>query len=219
MPVDSLGPEVVQRCRKIWWTVYILDRQMTSLMGLPQSLQDSQIHDELPLFPSSPQKLIALNLQKKMCHIIAEVNNTVYGADGRLNRKFLSSTKTALSSTASLGPELRDSHPLQLDETSVSGICRLSAHLHLLYHQCIVLATRPLLFCFLKMKLQEPTTRVRPLTFSSVSRKLLQVCVDSARQMLSILSSLQRQSLLGKVNPTHTPINLTRSRQFSSFRP
>lgn len=49
---------------------------MTSLMGLPQSLQDSQIHDELPLFPSSPQKLIALNLQKKMCHIIAEVNNS-----------------------------------------------------------------------------------------------------------------------------------------------
>ncbi|KAG2411516.1 hypothetical protein HFD88_009072 [Aspergillus terreus] len=151
---------------------------MTSLMGLPQSLQDSQIHDELPLFPSSPQKLIALNLQKKMCHIIAEVNNTVYGADGRLNRKFLSSTKTALSSTASLGPELRDAHPLQLDETSVSGICRLSAHLHLLYHQCIVLATRPLLFCFLKMKLQEPTTR-----------------------MLSILSSLQRQSLLDSFLP------------------
>ncbi|EAU30077.1 conserved hypothetical protein [Aspergillus terreus NIH2624] len=79
MPVDSLGPEVVQRCRKIWWTVFILDRQMTSLMGLPQSLQDSQIHDELPLFPSSPQKLIALNLQKKMCHIIAERSMVLMG--------------------------------------------------------------------------------------------------------------------------------------------
>ncbi|KAL4896848.1 Zn(II)2Cys6 transcription factor [Aspergillus ambiguus] len=201
MPFESLGQEVVQRCRKIWWTVYILDRQMTSLMGLPQSLQDSQMHDELPLFPSSPQKLIALNLQIKMCHIIAEVNNTVYGPDGRLNRKFLSSTKKALSSTASLGQELRQAHPLQLDESCVNGICRLSAHLHLLYHQCIVLATRPLLFCFLKMKLQDPALRVRPLTFSTISHKLLQVCVDSAQQMLSILGSLQNQSLLDSFLP------------------
>ncbi|GAB1218540.1 hypothetical protein ATERTT37_007799 [Aspergillus terreus] len=42
MPVDSLGPEVVQRCRKIWWTVFILDRQMTSLMGfLPFDLEST----------------------------------------------------------------------------------------------------------------------------------------------------------------------------------
>lgn len=59
----------------------------------------------------------------------------VYGADGRLNQKFLSSTKTALSRTAGLGPDLRDSYPLPLEDSCISGISRLSAHLHLLYHQ------------------------------------------------------------------------------------
>ena len=78
MPIDHLGGEALQRRRRIWWTVYILDRQMTSLMGLPQSIEDNQIHHELPLFPESPHKVTALSMQIKMCQIIADVNRSRY---------------------------------------------------------------------------------------------------------------------------------------------
>ncbi|KAK2060951.1 fungal-specific transcription factor domain-containing protein [Colletotrichum caudatum] len=54
VPVMDLGPGPVQRCRKIWWTVYILDRQMTSLMGFPQSTSDEGVHCQLPSCPGSP---------------------------------------------------------------------------------------------------------------------------------------------------------------------
>ncbi|KAI9933007.1 hypothetical protein MW887_009261 [Aspergillus wentii] len=173
MPVEPLGEALVQRCRKIWWTTYILDRQMTSLMGLPQSIHDDQLHYQLPLFTGSPQKVAALSMQIKLCQIIAEVNSTVYGPDGRLNRKFLLRTKAALSSTADLADELQNSFDLRLDESSISGVSRLSAHLHLLYHQCMVLATRPLLFCFLKIRFQSPAD-LESLHSSSNVRKLLQ---------------------------------------------
>ncbi|KAK6072135.1 Proline utilization trans-activator 2 [Seiridium cupressi] len=43
MPVAQLGEGHLQRCRKIWWTTYLLHRQMTSLMGEPQSIQDGDI--------------------------------------------------------------------------------------------------------------------------------------------------------------------------------
>ncbi|KAJ4410388.1 hypothetical protein N0V91_001872 [Didymella pomorum] len=43
MPVMNLGEAVVQRCRKIWWTIFILDRHMTALMGLPQSIRDEDV--------------------------------------------------------------------------------------------------------------------------------------------------------------------------------
>lgn len=76
MPIDHLGAEALQRRRRIWWTVYILDRQMTSLMGLPQSIEDNQIYHKLPLFPDSPHKVTALSMQIKMCQIIAEVNRS-----------------------------------------------------------------------------------------------------------------------------------------------
>ena len=76
MPAAQLGEDVVQRCRKIWWTIYLLDRQMTSLMGLPQSIQDDQLYHALPSFSGSPQKVIGVAMQIKMCQIIAEINSS-----------------------------------------------------------------------------------------------------------------------------------------------
>ncbi|KAL4913252.1 hypothetical protein BDW62DRAFT_205681 [Aspergillus aurantiobrunneus] len=201
MPVQHLGEAAVQRCRKIWWTIYVLDRQMTSLMGLPQSIQDNQIHHQLPSFPGSPQKVVALSMQIRMCQIIAEINSTVYGMDGRLNRKFLLRTKAALASTTDLASDLQRSFDLQLDKTTISGVSRMSAHLHLLYHQCIVLATRPLLLCFLKMRLQSADTCLETLNSSANVLRLLQVCVDSAQQQLNILICLYEQSLLDSFLP------------------
>lgn len=78
MPVHQLGEGTVQRCRKIWWTIYVLDRQMTSLMGLPQSIQDNQIYHQLPAFPGSPHQVVALSMQIRMCQIIAEINSSKY---------------------------------------------------------------------------------------------------------------------------------------------
>ncbi|KAL5051764.1 hypothetical protein BDW71DRAFT_194007 [Aspergillus fruticulosus] len=183
MPVQHLGEALVQRCRKIWWTIYVLDRQMTSLMGLPQSIQDSQIHPQLPSYPGSPQKAVALSMQIRMCQIIAEINST------------------ALASTTDLAGDLQRSFDLQLDKPTISSVPRMSAHLHPLYHQCIVLATRPLLLCFLKMRFQSADACLETLNSSANVLRLLQVCIDSAQQQLNILSSLYEQSLLDSFLP------------------
>lgn len=201
MSEGRLGDALVQRCRRIWWTIYILDRQMTSLMGLPQSIRDDQLHHQLPYYPGSPQKGIALSMQIKVCQIMDEINSSVYGPDGRLNRNFLLRTKSALASAAELVSELRKCYDLRLDESSISGVSRLSAHLHLLYHQCIVLATRPVLFCFLKMRIQSADSSLESLNSSANVRKLMQVCIDSAQQILNILTVLQQQNLLDSFLP------------------
>ena len=78
MPVEHLGENVVQRCRKIWWTVYILDREMTSLMGLPQSLSDDHINTLLPEFPGSLQRTAGINMHIKLSRIIAEISSCKY---------------------------------------------------------------------------------------------------------------------------------------------
>lgn len=152
MPVRYLGESLVQRCRRIWWTVYILDREMTTLMGLPQEINDNDVHSPLPTFLGSVQRTETLNMQIKLSRIIAEINSSVYtscpfvtfanlsgrkaiyGIDGRLNTNFLLSTKTALASIASLADELRQLLPIPMDK-AVSGISRLTAYIHSLYHQ------------------------------------------------------------------------------------
>jgi hypothetical protein len=78
MPIEYLGESFVQRCRKIWWTVYIMDREMTSLMGLPQSLNDDHVNALLPTFPGAGQKTAGIGMQIKMSRIIAEINSSEY---------------------------------------------------------------------------------------------------------------------------------------------
>ncbi|KAF9639249.1 hypothetical protein BFW01_g11055 [Lasiodiplodia theobromae] len=195
MPVRHLGEAHVERCRRAWWTTYVLDREMTSLMGLPQSIHDDDVHPDLPTFSGSIQRTAALSMQIKLSRAIARINRGVYGADGRLNSKFLLSTKEVLASIAHLADELRDSFPLQLGN-AISGISRTYAYLHLLYHQCIVLATRPLLFCFLKIRFESSGSDRITLHSSQTTLNLAKMCMDSSQQMISILSCVRAQHLL-----------------------
>lgn len=77
MPIADLGEALVQRCRKIWWTVYILDRQMTSLMGLPQNIRDDDITCRLPNFSHSTQRTAALDMQIKLARIYADMTRSM----------------------------------------------------------------------------------------------------------------------------------------------
>jgi hypothetical protein len=75
MPAEDLGHNMVQRCGKIWWTIYILDREMTSLMGLPQSINDRYVQTQLPSF-SDATETMSLGMHIKLSQIIAEVNSS-----------------------------------------------------------------------------------------------------------------------------------------------
>lgn len=66
--------------------------------------------------------------------------------------------------------------------------------------QCIVLATRPLLFIFLQSRLGQSEANLMRWLQSEGVRGLLQVCADSSRQILHIVSRLLNQGLLGTPN-------------------
>lgn len=194
MPVEDLGESVVQRCRKIWWTIYVLDRQMSSLMGLPPSYHDDDMTCQLPSFSGSPHRTAALSMHIKLARIYAEITRTVYGATGRLRKKFVISIKAVLEGLTSLAEDLRQSFPLHADER-FAGISRMPAHLHLLYYQTIVVVTRPLLFCCLK-KIFESPGEVQALVSSPRIRRLLLMSLEASQKILNILESLQDQGLL-----------------------
>ncbi|KAJ5380211.1 uncharacterized protein N7496_002639 [Penicillium cataractarum] len=195
MPIRDLGLHAVERCRKIWWTVYILDRHMSSIQGLPQSIDDRFVQAIPPSFPGSPERARRLSMHIKLCRSIADINSTVYAVDGRINRRFLLNTKVALSNIAGHADELRETFPLYLDGTDL-GIPRTSAYLHLLYQQCVIVATRPLLFCFLKIRLESPEKCIEFLNKSRNIRNLILMCIECSQHSIEILHSLKSQGLL-----------------------
>ncbi|RMZ26453.1 hypothetical protein D0859_09483 [Hortaea werneckii] len=141
-----------ERLREAWWTVYMLDRHMSSLMGAPVALADDEITAQLPSFAGYPQKRVALEMQVRLSRVTTlilrskpctvglkhgkelTVKLAVYGRDGRLTRRFLLSMKEALKILADINDERNRSFPLDLGRAA-SGISRLSAYLHIFHHQ------------------------------------------------------------------------------------
>lgn len=76
MPSDLLGGANVERYRRAWWTAYVLDREMTSLVGLPQSIHEDDIGPTLPSFPSSTNQGAALVLRVRLCRAITKINRS-----------------------------------------------------------------------------------------------------------------------------------------------
>lgn len=200
MHSQQIDRSLVQSSCETWWTVYILDRQMSSLMGVPMGISDDSITAALPIIANHPQRSLASNIQIKLSRVLAQILNTVYGAEGRLDKRFLLITKDALKKVATVTDQLNSSFAV-LGDGAKSSISRLSAYLHLLYHQCIVLTTRPLLFGFLQSKLGQSSIKMNEMRRSGSVRKLLQMCLESAQQMLLILTAVQDHGLLENFLP------------------
>ena len=150
MDTRFLDEVYVQRCRTIWWTVYVLDRQISSLMGVPMGIAEDSISTPLPAFPGELERTIALKIQVQLSQILQQIDDSefsvlcysyaslqviaVYGTEGRLNSRYVSATQSVLRNIAKVSQHMNDSFDINGNET-MGGISRLSAHLHLLQHQ------------------------------------------------------------------------------------
>ncbi|KAF4854220.1 Proline utilization trans-activator [Colletotrichum siamense] len=180
------------RLRCIWWTIYILDRKLSSLMGAPNSIQDSDITVHLPRSDPVVQKYKALSLHVVLSKLHAKVLNTVYGVDGKLDPSFLKNVQEVLRDMARLAPQLTAGFEFKLNNSEPAS--RVSATLNLCYHQCVVLATRPILMCLLQDILARKDHSQRNL--ASPIKALLKTSSDSATKSVRILSTLKTQHLL-----------------------
>jgi len=229
MPVQDLGEPLVQRCRKIWWTVCLLDRQMTSLMGIPQSIRTYEITCQLPDFTGSPHRLAALQMQISLSHVYADIARCIH-----LLRKAVAQVLTCyrcLRTRPTSAQRLRHQRQKRTRHThctrgtnpdhihtpnesrhvknssapSFTTLTGLSAsfpalRFPLMQPQLVVLVIRPILFCCLELHLRSPADASH-LTASAKVRHLINVSSDAAQSMISILSSLQEQGLLENFLP------------------
>lgn len=162
------------------------------------------------------------------------LDKAVYGSEGRLTRKFISSTKSALKDIAEISDELKQAFG-GLRGSYAGGISRVVAHLHLLHHQasilrlsillwadwrqCVVLATRPLLFSLLRLRFDEPNGGGPLAAALGSASRLLQTCVESSQHIVAVLDKLKEQNLLGEFDLPHNHHKmLTFRRKLSPLR-
>ena len=73
LPVSQLGEKFSERCRNVWWTVYILDRTLSSAVGAPVSVQDDHIRQPLPSPRQSSQRDATLIMHVKLCRVVSYI--------------------------------------------------------------------------------------------------------------------------------------------------
>lgn len=75
-PPQNWDPRTVERCQKVWWTVYILDRTFISSQGVPiASIQDHDITAPLPKTDVARENTI-IHVYVKLARVTAEVVNS-----------------------------------------------------------------------------------------------------------------------------------------------
>jgi proline utilization trans-activator len=73
---DDLTVDDVKRHRAVWWTIYILDRRFSSLMGAPNSVHDEDISVTLPDPGYNAQAAKALAIHVGLSRLLAKVLNS-----------------------------------------------------------------------------------------------------------------------------------------------
>ena len=63
------------RYRSVWWTLYILDRRFSSLMGAPVSIHDADVTVPLPSSGDLSEGYEALAMHVKLSRVITSVLN------------------------------------------------------------------------------------------------------------------------------------------------
>lgn len=70
---DTDSSPDISRYQSVWWTLYILDRRISSLMGAPSSVEDGDVTASLPITHQSAQKLYAVDMHVKLSRLIAKI--------------------------------------------------------------------------------------------------------------------------------------------------
>lgn len=66
------------RCQNIWWTVYVLERQISVLLGAPLAINDSDITASLPNDTGSQARTLTVAIHVKLLQAFSQVVNGMY---------------------------------------------------------------------------------------------------------------------------------------------
>ncbi|KAF9872457.1 hypothetical protein CkaCkLH20_09954 [Colletotrichum karsti] len=190
LPEDEIGVDTVAWCRDLWWTLYIMDRHFSASVGLPMSVHDSEITTTIhPPDLCSPTDSIR-SLQVKLSHLLSMILRTVYKPTQTSLATYIEQTRATLHTLAQYAQELENILSIKF-QTSVDTMPKGMRHITLLYHQCVIVATRPLLLSILKERL-DMLGRDVDVNWESVlshTSGIISSGIKSATKTLQILSS------------------------------
>ncbi|OOQ91732.1 Zn(II)2Cys6 transcription factor [Penicillium brasilianum] len=186
LPEEVLGAMTVARCRNLWWSLYIMDRHFSPSLGLPMTTKDSEI-TTLISSPSSSPRDLAFSLQVRITRMHSFIIGTIYKTEKTPLGTFLEITRSILETMARYAEEIEKMIHVSF-QGSIDNVSEETRHTILLYHQCVIVATRPLLLSVLKERLEKLGRAEEDWQkFLALPISLISIGIKSAEKTLQII--------------------------------
>ena len=151
-PLDSLSKSDCERRRRLWWTLYIIDRKLSINMGAPLSIADEVIDISLPSQKEHGVSNSALLIHIKLAIVEGQVmsgkmsfaahyrkdsankSEAVYGINSTLDKSYVTGVRKVILSMAKVAEDFTGDFEHCLNTVRIS---RVAATLQIMYYQVL----------------------------------------------------------------------------------
>ncbi|PGH09853.1 hypothetical protein AJ79_05579 [Helicocarpus griseus UAMH5409] len=199
---DSLDDHAREHRRRLWWSVYSMDRILCVKSGNPLTIADEDIGVLPPSrLPDEPEICPATVLfhYTELSRILGKIMKNVYRPPRTTAYNLVSSVQSILAELTQW--QLNLPQTLQCDFTKLdSEISRQSVSIFLHYSQCINMTARPLVFNVVRkcLKTHEMTGEWQDwrngLQHSTIL--VVETCIAAARNSAAVMAAAAKQNLM-----------------------
>lgn len=211
-PLDAAARE---HRRRVWWSVYSLDRILCVKSGNPITIQDEDIGVDLPSrLPGDPEHCpaVALRHYTQLSRILGQIHTAIYRKTSRdaprTGRSLMASVQRIILSLSRWHRELPDALRFEPARLSFS---RESVGALAHYYQCINMTVRPLLFHVVQRRLRagaEERRRDWKDGLSQTTVRVVDVCVGAAQDVVNMMAIASQRDMVGR---SSLPLSLSLS--------
>ncbi|KPM38676.1 hypothetical protein AK830_g7874 [Neonectria ditissima] len=205
---STLDSATREHRRRVWWSVYSLDRILSVKSGNPITVQDEDIGVDLPSrLPEDPEYCPALVLRHytQLSRILGDIHMTIYRkankATPKSGTRLMASVQGIILTLSKWNRDLPDE--LRFDPARLS-ISRESVGAFAHYYQCINMTARPLLFHVVQKRLQRIRSSRDPEEkeqdwregLSQTTVRVIDMCIGAAQDTINMMVIVAQRDLV-----------------------
>jgi proline utilization trans-activator len=198
--VKHLSRSELEHRRRLWWTLYVVDRYCCAKMGFPLSISDESITTELPAdlpakdsfqndpdnvdeFPDADYLVSFIKISQISSSIVTNLYHNKQQAD------LIPVMLELLSEIDAWRHNLPDSLKVNYQKKGILDTTRTIVSIHSKYFQCINITIRPILLYFVRQRLHTLRTKKSPLNLSTFSKDIISLLTASLKASLQTIRS------------------------------
>ncbi|KAK3311792.1 fungal-specific transcription factor [Apodospora peruviana] len=207
---DTLSPEiddaVREHRRRVWWSIYSLDRILSVKSGNPITIQDEDIGTALPSkLPGEADYCPAVVLRHytELSRILGDITKSIYSKaqQPKSGRSLMASVQSIILSLSKWNQNLPDELRFEASKLSTN---RESVSTFSHYYSCINMTARPLFFHVVQQRLREirghggPDAKEKDWKegLSQTTVRMIEMCVSAAQETVKMMAVAEQRDLV-----------------------